>query len=81
VSDPPAPPLPARAGGGARPRPPRQGRGAALRGCGRSRWPQVCFPPLPADFKANLSKVCEAIEESDFLAIDGEFSGTVAAGL
>ncbi|XP_075292239.1 poly(A)-specific ribonuclease PARN isoform X2 [Opisthocomus hoazin] len=28
-----------------------------------------------SNFKANLSKVCEAIEESDFLAIDGEFSG------
>ncbi|NXN61038.1 PARN ribonuclease, partial [Rynchops niger] len=33
------------------------------------------FAPIPADFKDNLSKVCEAIEESDFLAIDGEFSG------
>ncbi|NWX78115.1 PARN ribonuclease, partial [Alca torda] len=33
------------------------------------------FAPLPADFKDNLSKVYEAIEESDFLAIDGEFSG------
>ncbi|NXV45921.1 PARN ribonuclease, partial [Uria aalge] len=33
------------------------------------------LPPLPADFKDNLSKVYEAIEESDFLAIDGEFSG------
>ncbi|NXE03534.1 PARN ribonuclease, partial [Lophotis ruficrista] len=33
------------------------------------------FTPLPADFKDNLNKVCEAIEESDFLAIDGEFSG------
>ncbi|NXG84518.1 PARN ribonuclease, partial [Stercorarius parasiticus] len=33
------------------------------------------FTPLPADFKDNLSKVYEAIEESDFLAIDGEFSG------
>ncbi|NWI20829.1 PARN ribonuclease, partial [Crypturellus soui] len=31
--------------------------------------------PLPADFKDNLSKVYEAIEEADFLAIDGEFSG------
>ncbi|NXJ01647.1 PARN ribonuclease, partial [Psophia crepitans] len=33
------------------------------------------FTPLPADFKDNLNKVYEAIEESDFLAIDGEFSG------
>ncbi|NXY89617.1 PARN ribonuclease, partial [Alcedo cyanopectus] len=33
------------------------------------------FSPLPADFKDNLKKVCEAVEESDFLAIDGEFSG------
>ncbi|NXF29137.1 PARN ribonuclease, partial [Nyctibius bracteatus] len=33
------------------------------------------FTPLLADFKDNLSKVYEAIEESDFLAIDGEFSG------
>ncbi|NXP12756.1 PARN ribonuclease, partial [Thinocorus orbignyianus] len=31
--------------------------------------------PFPADFKDSLSKVYEAIEESDFLAIDGEFSG------
>lgn len=38
----------------------------------------MCFTPLPADFKDNLNKVYEAIEESDFLAIDGEFSGTVA---
>ncbi|PKU37538.1 poly -specific ribonuclease parn isoform x1 [Limosa lapponica baueri] len=36
---------------------------------------EVCFTPLPADFKDNLNKVYEAIEESDFLAIDGEFSG------
>ncbi|XP_060116788.1 poly(A)-specific ribonuclease PARN isoform X1 [Heteronotia binoei] len=28
-----------------------------------------------SNFKDNLSKVCEAIEEADFLAIDGEFSG------
>ncbi|KAJ7408391.1 Poly(A)-specific ribonuclease PARN [Pitangus sulphuratus] len=28
-----------------------------------------------SDFKDNLNKVYEAIEESDFLAIDGEFSG------
>lgn len=34
--------------------------------------------PLTADFKDNLSKVYEAIEEADFLAIDGEFSGTAA---
>uniref|UniRef100_A0A6I8NNX7 Poly(A)-specific ribonuclease n=1 Tax=Ornithorhynchus anatinus TaxID=9258 RepID=A0A6I8NNX7_ORNAN len=27
------------------------------------------------DFKKNLSKVYQAIEEADFLAIDGEFSG------
>lgn len=40
--------------------------------------PQVCFTPFPADFKDNLTTVYEAIEESDFLAIDGEFSGTVA---
>ncbi|NXR27468.1 PARN ribonuclease, partial [Cinclus mexicanus] len=33
------------------------------------------FNPLPTDFKDNLNKVYEAIEESDFLAIDGEFSG------
>ncbi|NXM03771.1 PARN ribonuclease, partial [Tyrannus savana] len=33
------------------------------------------FTPFPADFKDNLNKVYEAIEESDFLAIDGEFSG------
>ncbi|XP_054067525.1 poly(A)-specific ribonuclease PARN isoform X4 [Rissa tridactyla] len=30
---------------------------------------------IRSNFKDNLSKVCEAIEESDFLAIDGEFSG------
>ncbi|NWX27914.1 PARN ribonuclease, partial [Notiomystis cincta] len=33
------------------------------------------FTPFLADFKDNLNKVYEAIEESDFLAIDGEFSG------
>ncbi|XP_075574822.1 poly(A)-specific ribonuclease PARN isoform X7 [Pelecanus crispus] len=30
---------------------------------------------IRSNFKDNLSKVYEAIEESDFLAIDGEFSG------
>uniref|UniRef100_A0A8B9BZX7 Poly(A)-specific ribonuclease PARN n=1 Tax=Anser brachyrhynchus TaxID=132585 RepID=A0A8B9BZX7_9AVES len=30
---------------------------------------------IRSNFKDNLSKVCEAIEEADFLAIDGEFSG------
>uniref|UniRef100_A0A452QWF3 Uncharacterized protein n=1 Tax=Ursus americanus TaxID=9643 RepID=A0A452QWF3_URSAM len=28
-----------------------------------------------ADFKSNLHKVYQAIEEADFFAIDGEFSG------
>lgn len=28
-----------------------------------------------ADFKSNLQKVYQAIEEADFFAIDGEFSG------
>lgn len=34
-------------------------------------------PPLgfSADFKINLHKVYQAIEEADFFAIDGEFSG------
>lgn len=30
---------------------------------------------LSADFKSNLHKVYQAIEEADFFAIDGEFSG------
>ena len=30
-----------------------------------------------SDFKDSLSTVNSAIEEADFLAIDGEFSGTV----
>lgn len=37
-----------------------------------------CSEPLlgfSADFKINLHKVYQAIEEADFFAIDGEFSG------
>lgn len=38
----------------------------------------TCSEPLlgfSADFKTNLHKVYQAIEEADFFAIDGEFSG------
>lgn len=74
-----APPAPAPAAaslaGAGRLCPPG-GRRAAV---GSRQEPQVRFTALPADFKDNLNKVYEAIEESDFLAIDGEFSGTVAA--
>ncbi|KAI6076803.1 Poly(A)-specific ribonuclease PARN isoform X2 [Aix galericulata] len=38
-------------------------------------WPGELVRARDGDFKDNLSKVCEAIEEADFLAIDGEFSG------
>lgn len=40
--------------------------------------PAVYSEPLlgfSADFKINLHKVYQAIEEADFFAIDGEFSG------
>lgn len=33
------------------------------------------FLGFSADFKINLHKVYQAIEEADFFAIDGEFSG------
>lgn len=33
------------------------------------------FLGFSADFKVNLHKVYQAIEEADFFAIDGEFSG------
>lgn len=41
-------------------------------------WWTTCSEPLlgfSADFKINLPKVYQAIEEADFFAIDGEFSG------
>uniref|UniRef100_A0AC11CZB3 Poly(A)-specific ribonuclease n=1 Tax=Ovis aries TaxID=9940 RepID=A0AC11CZB3_SHEEP len=34
-----------------------------------------CDPGVNTDFKSNLHKVYQAIEEADFFAIDGEFSG------
>lgn len=33
---------------------------------------------LSADFKSALGTVYQAVEDADFLAIDGEFSGTAA---
>ena len=38
-------------------------------------------PFLPPDFKDCLSPVYSAIDEADFLAIDGEFSGNIISVL
>lgn len=45
---------------------------------GKARCPHVNVLLLPPDFKDSLNAVYSAIEEADFLAIDGEFSGNSA---
>nr|XP_054499568.1 poly(A)-specific ribonuclease PARN isoform X3 [Agelaius phoeniceus] len=54
---------------------PRKRSAAAAGGAGRCRAELRRAGARDGDFKDNLNKVYEAIEESDFLAIDGEFSG------
>uniref|UniRef100_A0ABM5EZH9 Poly(A)-specific ribonuclease PARN n=1 Tax=Pogona vitticeps TaxID=103695 RepID=A0ABM5EZH9_9SAUR len=67
---PPPPPPPPCLGpkGGARPGPARVGSQPASQQAAR-------MEITRSNFKDNLSKVYKAIEEADFLAIDGEFSG------
>uniref|UniRef100_A0A8D0VMN2 Poly(A)-specific ribonuclease PARN n=1 Tax=Sus scrofa TaxID=9823 RepID=A0A8D0VMN2_PIG len=50
--------------------------GTAKAGRGGARvWPLCRMEIIRSNFKSNLHKVYQAIEEADFFAIDGEFSG------